>query len=201
MTTATRYELLYFPVRGRAEPIRLLFAAAGVDFTDTRVTDWHARKATTPHGKLPVLIERDAAGEFHLPESMAIFRHLARAFGLAGQGERAAARVDALCEALVDWRNAFTPVAFAAFAKTDPAVIDKYWHDLPHTLAFLERLLGQGPFFVDGALSAADVLAFDTLDANLALRPGILDGSPGLQALVERVRAVPGIAAYLAARP
>lgn len=34
-----RYKLLYFDVRGRGEIPRLLFHAAGVKFTDFRVTD------------------------------------------------------------------------------------------------------------------------------------------------------------------
>lgn len=200
---ATRYELLYFPVRGRAEPIRLLFAAAGVDFTDTRVTDWPTRKATTPFGKMPVLIERDDEGrEFQVPESMAILRHLARVFGFAGESERATTSADAIAEALIDWRTRFTPVAFAQFAKTEQSVIDKYWHDLPATLDLFERLAGKhtGGYFVGDAPTYADLLAFDTIDGNLGMKPGILDGYPNLRALVARIREIPGVAAYLAAR-
>jgi len=35
---STSYEIIYFGIHGRAEPIRLLFALAGVAFTDTTVT-------------------------------------------------------------------------------------------------------------------------------------------------------------------
>ena len=42
------YKLVYFQVRGRAEPIRLTFAAAGKKFEDVRLadTDWAAEKAS-----------------------------------------------------------------------------------------------------------------------------------------------------------
>lgn len=41
-----RYVLTYFNVRGRAEPIRLLFHAAGVEFEDKRLTseEWAVMK-------------------------------------------------------------------------------------------------------------------------------------------------------------
>ena len=37
-----KYKLTYFPVRAKAEPIRILFALAGVEFEDIRVdpTEW-----------------------------------------------------------------------------------------------------------------------------------------------------------------
>ena len=38
------YKLTYFDGRGRAEISRLIFAAAGVEYTDERVKDWPAGK-------------------------------------------------------------------------------------------------------------------------------------------------------------
>ena len=39
-----KYELMYFNGRGRAELTRVAFAIAGVEYEDTRVTDWPALK-------------------------------------------------------------------------------------------------------------------------------------------------------------
>jgi glutathione S-transferase len=38
------YTLTYFNGRGRAELTRLVFAAAGVQYEDKRITDWPAGK-------------------------------------------------------------------------------------------------------------------------------------------------------------
>ena len=40
-----KYVLNYFDGRGRAEVSRLIFAAAGLQYTDNRVKDWPAKKA------------------------------------------------------------------------------------------------------------------------------------------------------------
>lgn len=34
----SHYKLTYFPIRGKAEAIRMVFSIAGVDFEDVRVT-------------------------------------------------------------------------------------------------------------------------------------------------------------------
>ena len=41
-----RYKLYYFDTEGRAEPIRLLFAYAGVEYEDIRVpySEWGTKK-------------------------------------------------------------------------------------------------------------------------------------------------------------
>jgi hypothetical protein len=51
------YELTYFDAAGRAEPIRVMLHAAGVEFRDNRFPkqDWPAIKSTTPLGALPTL--------------------------------------------------------------------------------------------------------------------------------------------------
>ena len=51
------YEVTYFDAAGRAEPIRVMLHAAGVDFKDNRFKgpDWPAVKQTTPLGAVPTL--------------------------------------------------------------------------------------------------------------------------------------------------
>ena len=75
------YKLYYFNLKGRAELTRLIFAAAGVEYTDVRVSDWPASRDETPLGQLPYL-EIDGV---KLPQSIAIARFIAREFNLAGK--------------------------------------------------------------------------------------------------------------------
>ena len=55
--------LIYFDIRGRAEPIRLLLEEVGADYTDHYAeAEWLQRgKAESPFGVLPILRARLAA--------------------------------------------------------------------------------------------------------------------------------------------
>ena len=53
---APKYVLIYFDVRGRAEPTRLLFKAAGVEFEDRRFSfeEWGKEKEQLKSGECSV---------------------------------------------------------------------------------------------------------------------------------------------------
>ena len=53
---APKYVLIYFDVRGRAEPTRLLFKAAGVEFEDRRFSfeEWGKEKEQFKSGECSV---------------------------------------------------------------------------------------------------------------------------------------------------
>ncbi len=55
------HEFTYFDLPPRADVIRILLHAAGLEFQDTRLTfaEWVSVKPTTPLGMLPVLILDD----------------------------------------------------------------------------------------------------------------------------------------------
>jgi glutathione S-transferase len=73
------YTLYYFPTRGKAEAIRLLFHYKGIPFEDVRLSDqeWVSKKSSVPFGQLPVLVEDGK----QIAQSWAIMRHLAHKFG------------------------------------------------------------------------------------------------------------------------
>ncbi len=197
---STSYELLYFPIRGRAEPIRLVFALAKVAYTNTGVTNWPEMKPKMPLGQMPVLIERDGSSERQIAQSGAIIRHLARVFDLYGADEAHKTQADFIAETANDWRGKFAPVQFAAFMKTDASVIEKYWADLPTTLALFDRLLGDNDFFAGKSATYADAIVFDTIDGNTSMKADCADGFPRLTAFMARFRALPGVAEYVASR-
>lgn len=197
---STSYELLYFPLRGRAEPIRVLFALAQVAFTNTGVTNWPELKPKTPLGQLPVLIERSEAGEKHIAQSGTIIRHLARVFDLYGADEAQKVQSDFIADTVADWRAKFAPVQFAPMYRTEQSAIDKYWTDVPATIALFDRLLGDNDFYTGKTATFADALVFDTLEGHVGLKAEILADHPRLSAFVARFRALPGVAEYVAKR-
>jgi len=94
------YTLTYFPVMGRSEPIRFLFAYAGVPFTDNRVpqADWPALKPKMPMGQVPVL---EVDGK-QLCQTVTISRFLANEFGLAGENSFDRALTDMYVDGVQD---------------------------------------------------------------------------------------------------
>jgi glutathione S-transferase len=201
----SNYELMYFPSRGRAEQIRLMFALNAVAFTETAPNNWAALKPETPFGLLPLFTDRSDGDELVIPESGAILRHLARKFDMYGSS----LRHHAMCDALADWvaeaRTAYIPIAYAAVLKPSEAQVEQYWQQLPQTLALLERALGRSTkpeagWFVTDKPTFADVAAFDLLDGIQNLEPGCLANYPQLQGFMARFRALPAIEAFIAER-
>lgn len=199
------YELLYFPARGRAEQIRLMFALNSVPFSENPAANWLELKPSTPFGMLPVLTERSDDGEFVLGESGAVMRHLARRFEMYGSDDRHCAICDALADFVADARTKYIAVAYAGTLGTSEATIAAFWEQLPHTLAVLERALQRSTspdagWFVGDKLTFADVATFDYIDALETLRPGCLADYAGLVAFAAKFRALPTIAPFLAER-
>eukprot|EP00287_Rhodomonas_sp_CCMP768_P004648 CAMPEP_0196723330 /NCGR_PEP_ID=MMETSP1091-20130531/5461_1 /TAXON_ID=302021 /ORGANISM="Rhodomonas sp., Strain CCMP768" /LENGTH=235 /DNA_ID=CAMNT_0042065217 /DNA_START=54 /DNA_END=761 /DNA_ORIENTATION=- len=76
MTTVNVGEILYFPLRARAEPLKFLCEYAKLGYSDKVVQfdEWAEIKPTIPGGSLPVLVK--PGGEM-LPETADIARHIA----------------------------------------------------------------------------------------------------------------------------
>eukprot|EP01051_Picozoa_sp_SAG22_P030993 SAG22_NODE_12318_length_447_cov_0.893678_2_plen_134_part_01 len=92
------------------------------------------------------------------------------------------------------------PAALHADAALRKGDNKKVKEALPTHIANLERLLAGNEHFVPGfGFSLADVAVFDVLfNFYQAQVPDCLAGFPGLHGVVERTKARPGIAAYLA---
>jgi len=201
----SQYKLTYFNLRARAELARLIFAAAGVQYEDIRLerAQWPELKPTTPFGQLP-LLEVDGV---KFCQSTTIGRLLARRFNLAGKTDLDQARADMLIDCYEDT----VKPALGFFRETDEgkkaAAKQKFIEEqLPVSLDNLEKLLRENKsgddFLVGDELTWADLgllVLIDWLkvfgaDAEIGKRPK-------LDALRNRVEAVPKIAEWLAKRP
>jgi len=192
-------QLMYFPIRGRAEAIRLILEDQGAqyEFKAVEREEWQRIKPSTPFGQIPMLTD----GDFQLPQSNAIIRYLGRKYDMYGKGIRENAWVDAILDHAEDIRVEYLIMIY------DKACSDEARHkhitEVFHIgLTKLEKLLvsngGGDGWIVGSGCTIADITLFELLDQHLALEKNLLKDFPKLAGLHARVAARPRIAAYLA---
>lgn len=169
-------KLTYFDFAGsRGEECRLALFLAHVDFEDERikVTDWPARKASTPFGGLPVLT---VEGKGSVAQSNAILRYVGSEHGLHPKDPWEAARHEAVMGAVEDMRVKMGPIARikdeAEKKRAREEAAGGYLQDWGGSV---ERQIGEGPFVAGDRISVADLKLF------VALSPffkGVIDHVP-----------------------
>jgi len=197
------YKLTYFNMRGRAECIRLIFAATGTKFEDVRINPdkWPELKPTTPWGQMPIL----EVGGNKLSQTITICRYLGRELKLAGKDAWEAGK----CDEYVDSINDLFAEWVKYFYNSDPTAKAKAHEDfksgpLPKYLGKFNDIKGKvgGKFLVGEGLTWADIFIADKLD-RLQESEGddVLDKYPALKAFKEAVYATPNISSYVQQRP
>nr|KAG5704293.1 hypothetical protein BaRGS_012602 [Batillaria attramentaria] len=93
-------KLVYFPVRARAEPLRMAFELSGKKYENVIIPSekWAEEKANAPYGQLPYLVVK----EKKYGESLALAGYVARECGLAGKTSEDAMRVTEVCSLIAD---------------------------------------------------------------------------------------------------
>ena len=202
----TNYKLTYFDFDGgRAEPIRIAFHAAGIEFEDERLSfpEFGEMRGNTPFNAVPVL-EIDGAP---VSQSNAISRYVGKMAGLYPEDDLQALYCDETLGALEDLLHCIVPtfgmqgdeLKFAREKLVD-GWLSVYVKGLGK---LLER---RGDYFADNQLTIADLKA---AGQTAWLRNGSLDHvptdlverlAPGLVAHQERVEADPRVVAYYSSR-
>jgi len=200
---AEKYKLTYFNSKALAEPIRMMFAVAGVEYEDIRIQkeEWPEQKQNYDWGQLPVL----EIGEKKLSQSNAIARYLGKQFKLAGSDDWEAAKLDELADVLVDFRTEWRKF----FAEQDPekkaeskknlleVAIPKYLGKLDVT-----KKDNGGKFLMGQNLTWVDIQFAHFLELfEITVGQAILDGYPNLKELQKNVFEVPTIKAWIEKRP
>lgn len=200
-----KYKLTHFKgSRGRAEAIRLLFAAAGVEFEDFRITreDFRPLKQTGEYtyGQLPVL-EID---DIMITQTYAIERYLANLFGFVGADEWEAAKIDAVSEQLRDLTQKMMLAFFATPEEKAAKVKHTLTYDMPHYLLQLEHeaATSQQGYLVGSKPSVADIRFFAAWEHLVLLSPPELKAQlPNLQKVASNVASIPGVQQWIQNRP
>lgn len=160
------FRLTYFPSKGRAEKIRLLFRVTNrtADLVDTKIdsSKWPELKAKTPFGQLPILRH----GQVRLAQSNAILFYVASKLGLSSYADFSQARLVSIVSALDDLHMLLKPHKTARH-------YDGVREELKKYAKFFEQWLAAGNdddeklHFVDGKLTLADVASYDMYEQNL----------------------------------
>ncbi|XP_053979678.1 glutathione S-transferase-like [Hylaeus volcanicus] len=201
----TRYKLVYFNVMGLGEPIRFILCYGGVPFEDVRVerdiNEWLKIKPTTPFGQLPLL---EIDGKVYA-QTLPICRYLAKQFNLLGKTDLDNLQIDAIANALHDFRKS---VVSNYYREQDPALkakkkVEVFENTVPFYLNKLEELTkNNGGYLHGGQLSYADLFFVAITDSlSTAYEADITKDKPHLKALKEKVLAIPSIKAYVEKRP
>ncbi len=202
------YKLTYFDFDGgRAEPIRIAFHAAGIDFDDNRISfpEFGEMRQSTRFNSVPVL-EIDGA---EVTQSNALSRYVGKMAGLYPEDDLQALYCDEVLGALEDLSH-YIVQTFGLQGEELRLAREKLvdgW--LSVYLQGLDELLarGGGEYFADNELTVADLKAFVQ---TRSLRSGNLDYvptdlvqrlAPGLVEHQERIESDPRVVAYYATRP
>lgn len=201
------YKLTYFDFDGgRAEPIRIAFHAAGIEFEDNRLSfpEFNEMRQGTRFNSVPVL-EIDGAA---VTQSNALGRYVGKMAGLYPADDLQALYCDEVLDALEDILHYMVPtfgLQGEELRQARERLVDGW---LSVYLRGLDELLtrGGGEYFADNGLTVADLKAFVV---TRWLHSGSLDHvptelvqelAPGLVEHQERIESDPRVAAYYASR-
>ena len=201
----TEYKLIYFNVMGLGEPIRYLLSYGAVQFEDVRLdhgsSEWTKMKPTTPFGQVPVL---EIDGKPY-SQTLPICRYLAKQFNLLGKTDLDTLQIDAIANALHDFRK--QAVSYY-YREPDPVLKAKkreevFTNVIPYYLEKLEELAKNNSGYLHGGqLSYADLFFVAVSDSlSTAYESDITNDKPHLKALKEKVLAIPSIKAWVEKRP
>lgn len=195
------YKLTYFPVKALAEPIRLIFSYAKVDFVDDRFNrdDWPKIKPDMPFGQVPVL---EVDGK-KINQSVAICRYLAKQYGLVGKDDWQNLEIDATVDTIHDMRMKIGAHYYETNAEVKAAKLTLAKELVPFYLQRLdEQVKKNGGYFVGGNLTWADLTFVGLLDyMNYMMGMDILEKYENLKQLNEKVLAIPAIKSWVEKRP
>jgi len=210
MSSGDKPLLGYWPLRGLAQPIRLLLEYTGTDYEERLFdikggpgtglawpgnwdfSDWTNVKPTLglDFPNLPYYLD----GEVKLSQSTAILRHLARQHGLGGKSDAEMRRIDLVLDQSTDFKMGFARMCY------DPEFEKKkveFITSLPEKLEAFDKFLGAREWFAGDNISFVDFIMFETLDWMRHLHVESVVKCGNLLAFLKRFEKLPKIEEYL----
>ncbi|KAK6739292.1 hypothetical protein RB195_020999 [Necator americanus] len=201
-----QYKLIYFDGRGRAECARQIFALAGHQYDDVRLTPekFAEIKPKLPFGQVPVL---EVDGK-QLAQSFAIARFLARQWGLSGSNAFDEAVVDSLADQYADYCVEVKPYVYTLLGFMNAGDLEQLKKDVmmpgrDKFLRFITKFLkkSKSGFLVGEKVTWVDLLISEHVADMSSRMPEYLDGFPEVKAHMVQVRALPKLKEWIETRP
>jgi len=202
---APKYILNYFNTTGRAEPLRLMFHAAGIEFTDVRMDreEWAKNKSDAkrfPLGQMPSL----QVDDYVICQAQAIARYLARELGFYGNSSCEQAMIDQICETFFDFAMDGYKIQYGGFDEEtmkkkleEHFASDKTKAHLTFMNNFAKNNSSGSGFFVGNKPSYADFLLFGAHEQLTLMNPAYLDNYPEMKTVIDRVSSIENLKNYL----
>jgi len=204
---SSQYKLYYYPVRGRCEFIRYIFAYANVSYDEVTIErdDWSKKKQEMPMAVIPVL---ELENGVQLSQSLAIGRYLATKFGLTSKDDLENAWGDQIVGAIEDlYRPYFRPYRVAFYSNDDAEIKEKKTalekEGLTPLFDRLEKMLGDKKWFCGQNIHWSDLYVAELIDRieTTYNNKELVAKYPKLLAHSRRVHELPNIKKYVQNRP
>ncbi|XP_068916028.1 glutathione S-transferase-like [Tenebrio molitor] len=199
---APAYKLTYFDSRGLTEASRLLFKYGDIDFEDVRIKreEWPQLKETTPFGQLPVLEYKGRK----VGQSIAIARYVGKLVKLAGNDDWENLEIDAVVDTFNDMRSKIMLFHYEQDEEKKKVLKETAINEtIPSYMGRFDALVEKNKGHLAlGRLTWAD-LYFTSFSPSLVSFTGedAFAKYPNLQALIDKVNAIPAIKKWIAERP
>jgi glutathione S-transferase len=193
------YRLSYFNLRGRAEPIRILFKLANQTFDDKRIefSEWPQLKKTIQFEQLPILEVTENSKVTTIAQSNAIIRFLANRLGLSGANEFENAQCDMIAEQIRDVRDSLVVLYRMKDGDEKQQLLDKAMSEsVPNGYKLVQNVLerSQSGFLVGDKISYVDVILVLSYDWLRERKDEILSQLPTLKKHHDKICSIPVIA-------
>jgi len=204
---ATKLTMIYFPVRARTEPAKMIAAFGELNLNETDCQGYFDCDFVTakmggklPFGQLPVL----AADDILIGQSGSINRFLAsmvKTPEFIPSDPVKAALADALHETSQDLAM-IMPIVNLGYEEDWAASKEDYFKfTLPGKLPALVKILGTQQYFCGDNVSYADFAIYHIMDLVRFVEPGVISEHNNITAWMSRVEQLPGVKEYLNSRP
>ncbi|GJQ09827.1 hypothetical protein GpartN1_g1618.t1 [Galdieria partita] len=194
------YKITYFPIRGRAEHIRLFLEDLQIPYESKVITfeEWESYKSKhigtleLPFGQLPIFQD----GNLQLAQSGAIARHLARKHDKYGKTAEEKALNDMLFDMAVDIHSVYLKHIYDPQRKQK---MNTFVQEARGKLELVEKFVTHrgNKFTVCNEPTLSDYYMFEVMDILLREENKILDSYPKLKEIHSQMKNRPNIAAFL----